>query len=336
MSNTSQAMFDTLEADIVVFQEAKIQKKDLQDDMVLVPGWDCFFSLPKHKKGIAVYTMCQWIVLLIDEGYSGVVIYTRNSKCCPIRAEEGITGVLCPPSSTVPFRNLPEENRIGGYLTEEQLVQCDVEEAVIDSEGRCVMLEFPAFVLIGVYCPATRDETRDDFRLGFLNTLDCRVRNLAAMGKRIILTGDLNICRSQVDSAPALEQIRKGKLTSEEYISSPSRRILNHLVDGGNVVGERDTGRENSILWDTSREFHQDRLGMYTCWEQRINARPGNYGARIDYVLCSLEMAEWVSSADIQEGLMVCDFDSVLGAMANSGRAPITVRCMLHFMMRFR
>jgi AP endonuclease-2 len=45
------AMFDILEADIVIMQELKIQRKDLKDDMVLVPGWDCFFSLPKHKKG---------------------------------------------------------------------------------------------------------------------------------------------------------------------------------------------------------------------------------------------------------------------------------------------
>ena len=44
-------MFDILQADIVVFQETKIQRKDLTDDMVLVPGWDCFFSLPRHKKG---------------------------------------------------------------------------------------------------------------------------------------------------------------------------------------------------------------------------------------------------------------------------------------------
>jgi AP endonuclease 2 len=34
-----------------VMQETKIQRKDLQDDMVLVPGWDVYFSLPKHKKG---------------------------------------------------------------------------------------------------------------------------------------------------------------------------------------------------------------------------------------------------------------------------------------------
>jgi AP endonuclease-2 len=35
----------------VIMQETKIQRKDLQDDMVLVPGWDVYFSLPKHKKG---------------------------------------------------------------------------------------------------------------------------------------------------------------------------------------------------------------------------------------------------------------------------------------------
>lgn len=44
-------MFDILEADIVVMQEAKIQRKDLTDDMVLINGWDVFFSLPRDKKG---------------------------------------------------------------------------------------------------------------------------------------------------------------------------------------------------------------------------------------------------------------------------------------------
>ena len=47
-----QAMFEILEADIVIMQETKIQRKDLVDDMVLVPGWDVHFSLPKHRKGM--------------------------------------------------------------------------------------------------------------------------------------------------------------------------------------------------------------------------------------------------------------------------------------------
>lgn len=50
-NRTFNAMFDILETDIVIMQELKIQRKDLTDDMVLIPGWDCYFSLPKHKKG---------------------------------------------------------------------------------------------------------------------------------------------------------------------------------------------------------------------------------------------------------------------------------------------
>jgi hypothetical protein len=50
-NRTFSAMFDILETDIIIMQELKIQRKDLTDDMVLVPGWDCYFSLPKHKKG---------------------------------------------------------------------------------------------------------------------------------------------------------------------------------------------------------------------------------------------------------------------------------------------
>jgi hypothetical protein len=50
---TFEGMFELLEADIIVFQETKIQRKDLKDDMVLVPGWDNYWSLPKHKKGMS-------------------------------------------------------------------------------------------------------------------------------------------------------------------------------------------------------------------------------------------------------------------------------------------
>ncbi|CZS98199.1 related to APN2-AP endonuclease, exonuclease III homolog [Rhynchosporium agropyri] len=287
---TFSAMFEILEADIVVMQETKIQRKDLQDDMVLVPGWDVFFSLPKHKKG-----------------YSGVAIYTRNSVCAPIRAEEGITGVLTPPNSTTSFRDLPEDQQIGGYPTGIQLSDCDLDAATLDSEGRCVILEFPAFVLIGTYCPATRDESRDEFRIGFLNALDARVRNLVAAGKRVFLTGDLNIIREEMDTAKVEEQLKKQGVTLEEYFSSPARRRLNQLLVGGKVYGERDEGREKSVMWDICRSFHPTRTGMFTCWEQKINARPGNFGARIDYVLCSEDWKDWFCESNIQEGLLGSD-----------------------------
>lgn len=285
---TFPGMFDVLQSDIIVMQELKIQRKDLRDDMVLLDGWDCYFSLPKQKKG-----------------YSGVGIYTRNATCAPIKAEEGVLGVLNPPGSTATYRDLPPEDSIGGYPSEVQVEELGVDPLLLDSEGRCVCIEFPAFVLFGVYSPANSNGLRDDFRYGFLCALDCRIRNLIKMGKRVILVGDLNVSRSEIDTANAIEDMKKAGMTHEEYVSTPNRRVFNHMILGGDVIGRRDEGREEAIMCDLVRDFHPDRKGMYTHWEQKINARPGNFGSRIDFVLVSEEMKDWFSDANIQEGLMV-------------------------------
>lgn len=245
-----------------------------------------------------------------------MAIYTRNSKCCPIRAEEGITGVLCPPKSSTKFRDLPADQQIGGYPREDQIIG-PVDEVMLDSEGRTVILEFPAFVLIGVYVPATRDDTRTDFRIGFLTALDARIRNLVAMGKQVILAGDLNIIRSDIDTAGLAEQLRKEGMTLDEFMSTPSRRLFNQLVFEGQVVGDKDEGREEPVMWDITRCFHPDRAGMYTCWETKKNARPGNFGSRIDYILCTAGIKSWFEDANIQEGLIGSDHCPVHATLAD-------------------
>ncbi|OAP54587.1 exodeoxyribonuclease III [Fonsecaea erecta] len=298
---TFEGMFDILEADMVIFQETKIQRKDLRDDMVLVPGWDNYWSLPKHKKG-----------------YSGVVIYTRNATCAPIKAEEGITGILTPPNSSTSFRDLPDEDQIGGYPNAEQLSEADYDPATLDSEGRCVILEFPAFVLIGTYCPAERDETRTHYRTSYLRVLDARIRNLVKMGKRVVWAGDFNISREEIDTAAAQENMRKNGVDPVQWISTPARRMFNQLLVGGKVHGDRDEGRERPIMWDLCRAFHEGRKGMYTCWETKVNARPGNYGSRIDYVVCSYDMKDWFSDANIQEGLMGSDHCPVYAVLKDT------------------
>lgn len=252
-------------------------------------------------------------------GYSGVAIYTRNSKSCPIRAEEGLLGVLCPPKSTTMFRDLPPDQQIGGYPREDQLLG-PIDEVMLDSEGRCVILEFPAFVLIGVYVPATRDDTRTDFRMGFMSALDARIRNLVAMGKQVVLAGDLNIIRTDIDTAGCAEHLRKEGMTLEDFLSSPSRRFFNQLIFEGQVIGERDEGREEPVMWDTTRCFHPDRQGMFTCWETKKNARPGNFGSRIDYILCTAGMRGWFEDANIQEGLLGSDHCPVYATMADCVR----------------
>ncbi|KOS22326.1 DNA-(apurinic or apyrimidinic site) lyase 2 [Escovopsis weberi] len=299
-SRTYQSMFEILEADIVVMQETKIQRKDLTDDMVLVPGWDAYFSLPRHKKG-----------------YSGVAIYTKNATCAPIRAEEGVTGVLCPPKSATQFRNLPKDQQIGGYPRPGQL-SGNVDELLLDSEGRCVILEFPGFVLLGVYSPAKRDDSRAEFRLSFLEALDVRIRNLIEEGKQVILTGDLNVARAEIDSTNIVEQLRKEGIALAEWKNVPARRLFNHLVFEGEVAGERDQGRERPVLWDLCRSHHPTREGMNTCWDTKRNTRPANNGSRIDYVLCSDGLKSWFTQADIQEGLMGSDHCPVYATLADT------------------
>ena len=63
-----QSMFEILNSDIVIFQETKIQRKDLRDDMVHVPGWDCFFSLPRVKKGKRGSQMLIEYIITLEKG----------------------------------------------------------------------------------------------------------------------------------------------------------------------------------------------------------------------------------------------------------------------------
>jgi AP endonuclease-2 len=120
------------------------------------------------------------------------------------------------------------------------------------------------------------------------------------------MAGDINISRDGMDTSHMEIAMRQNNMTAEQYISAPSRRLFNQLMEGGTVYGERDEWRAYPVLWDICRGFHPSRMGLFTCWEQKVNARPANFGSRIDYVLCSLDIKEWFSDSNIQEGLQVC------------------------------
>nr|DAB41633.1 TPA_exp: AP endonuclease protein 2 [Thielaviopsis paradoxa] len=288
-NRTYESMFAILQADIVVLQECKIQRKDLTDDMVLVPGWDVYFSLPLHKKG-----------------YAGVAVYTRSARCAPIRAEEGLLGVL-PSASGCAYRDLPAAAAIGGYPSRAQLadiVASDDEAAALDAEGRCVVLEFPGFVLLGVYAAAQRDASRAAFRAAFFAALDVRVRNLVALGKHVVVAGDLNVTRDVRDSCGGAEALAREGISAEEFLGGGVRRVFNEQLFNGAVVGRRGAA---PVLWDLCREAFAQREGMFTCWDTKRNTRPANNGSRIDYVLCSAGIRDWVATADIQPGLMGSD-----------------------------
>ncbi|KAI5777385.1 DNA-lyase 2 [Geopyxis carbonaria] len=268
-------MFDILEADIVCFQEIKIQKKDMTDDMVLVPGWDSYFTFPRYKKG-----------------YSGIAIYTRNSKCRPLKAEEGITGFLEPPSQPgKTYISLPPDESIGGYpeLSKDKALH-------LDSEGRAIILDFGSFVLIGTYCPAPSDPLRDSYRNAFVDAVFERAKLLITKhNRKVVIVGDLNIARHENDIAETTELMKEYNMGT--WLCTPTRIALDRLL----------LPHPEGIMIDLCREYFPDRMGMYTCWDVKKNKRPGNAGSRIDYILCSSNMASWFLAANIQEGLLGSD-----------------------------
>ncbi|CAK7222252.1 Class II abasic (AP) endonuclease [Sporothrix curviconia] len=296
---TLQSMFDLLEADIVCFQEVKTPKASLTDDLVFVDGWDTFYSFPHSLTG-----------------YSGVAVYTRDSKCVPLRVEEGVTGILKIPGTQTRYADAPAAKQIGGYPTDRQLRRAAVGRDVIDSEGRCLILEFPLFVLINVYCPARRNHERTGYRNTFLLALDIRIRNLAAAGKNVVLCGDLNITRDQLDTAgiwghQGQKAVAEALEFDETYMTLRAPKLLNQLLFHSRTVSDTgtpfvDEATETTrppILYDTGRELHPQRTGMFTCWDTRKNHRPANFGSRIDLIMCSPKVMQLVQEAEIQPHL---------------------------------
>lgn len=189
-----------------------------------------------------------------SSGYSGVAIYTRQSKISPIKAEEGITGYLTGPSSSTSYISLPTSKQIGGYPT-----HLTRDEALhLDSEGRAIILDLGAFILIGTYSPANRDSSRDEFRTAFVQALFERCRNLITMGRRVVLLGDLNIARDEIDSAHAREAMSKAGGVSFKELSE-CRMMFDRLLEP----------HQEGVMVDVCREWWPERGGMYTCWEQR-------------------------------------------------------------------
>lgn len=57
----------------------------------------------------------------------------------------------------------------------------------LEAEGRCVITDHEAFVLLNVYCPAVRNSERLEYKLSFHVLLMDRVRALQSANKRVVV-----------------------------------------------------------------------------------------------------------------------------------------------------
>ncbi|KIJ55262.1 hypothetical protein M422DRAFT_199375 [Sphaerobolus stellatus SS14] len=268
---TGDAILDELKADIICFQEMKIQRPSLEKTLALPTDYDSFFSFPVNKGG-----------------YSGVAVYTKKATVASLKAEEGLTGKLQPKVPLTPAEKIslqyPNTSEMTLYPDENNTVPRDLIE--LDNEGRALVLDFGLFVLINVYCPAETNEARLPYKMNFHLLLQERVRILMEEGREVIVVGDINITAAPIDHCD-------GELPSQkdDFWGRPPRAWFKNWLE------------PNGPMNDVIRKIWPDRKGMYTCWNTKIFARASNYGTRIDYVLLTPGLLPWFKHGDIQPAI---------------------------------
>ncbi|KAI9488886.1 Endonuclease/exonuclease/phosphatase [Zychaea mexicana] len=254
-------LLNALEADIICLQEIKCQRSKLTRDMALVPGFDAYFSFSKVKLG-----------------YSGVAVYVKQ-PLQPRWTEEGITGVLNARTHDPDF--------------EPFLETLSTDARALDAEGRCIIMDFNAFILFNIYFPNDASEARRDFKMDYHRCVRRRIDDYLKQGKQVVLVGDINAVHEEIDHCDPKKSMKEHEIT--DFKALPHRAWLDQIIV------------PKGPLVDVCREYHPERRGMFTCWNMRLNSRPANYGTRIDYVLASTGLEEWFKAADIRPDILGSD-----------------------------
>lgn len=133
-----------------------------------------------------------------------------------------------------------------------------------DMESRIVVAEVGSMVFASVYVP----NGGKDFgvKMTFLRELDSWAARLRDEGKHLVLAGDFNVARTDIDVHPTLQKPVIGQLPEERALIESL--FSRGLVDVGRLVAPDD-----------------DRL--YTWWAPWRKMRERNMGWRLDYVAAS-------------------------------------------------
>lgn len=146
-----------------------------------------------------------------------------------------------------------------------------------DQEGRVITLEFDSFCLVDVYTPnSQRELARLSYRMQWEDDFKSY---LHALGKPVIVCGDMNVAHEEIDIKNAKSNRRNAGFTDEE------RSRMSTLLASG--------------FADTFRRLHPDTRDAYTWWSFMGSARERNVGWRIDYFLVSEALMGSVKSAEI-------------------------------------
>jgi exodeoxyribonuclease-3 len=135
-------------------------------------------------------------------------------------------------------------------------------------ESRIVQAQVGNLVLASVYVP--NGGKSYPAKLEFMARLAAWAKRLHAEGREIVLCGDINIARTEMDVHPRERKAVIGQLPEERELFQAL--LGEHLVDVG-------------------RKLDPDNPNLFSWWPPWRNMRQRNIGWRLDYVLASPSIA---------------------------------------------
>jgi len=160
-----------------------------------------------------------------------------------------------------------------------------------DMESRIVQAQFGSLVLASVYVPNGNKDY--PAKLEFMRRLAAWAQKLHQEGRELILCGDINITRTDMDVHP---RERRPGIVGQR----PEERQLFAELLGGHLI-------------DVGRKLDPDNADLFTWWAPWRNMRQRNIGWRLDYILASPSIAERATSC------------AVLAQVGTSDHAPVVM-----------
>jgi len=147
-----------------------------------------------------------------------------------------------------------------------------------DNEGRVLRTDFGDWTLVNLYLPSSSSgEERHKFKMAFLKDFGAWAKKLVKKRKKLIIVGDYNIVRLDIDIHNPTRKDKPPGFRPEE------RAWLQEWFD--------------KDFKDAYRVIHPEQENEFSWWSYRAGSRPRNKGWRIDYISVSNPLAKKVKSS---------------------------------------
>ena len=164
------------------------------------------------------------------------------------------------------------------------------DHPAFDFEHRIVTVRLPQATVASIYVP----NGGKDFpaKMRFLEALDAYAAGFQAARLPLVLCGDMNVARTEMDVHPKERKPRAiGQLPEE-------RALIERILGRG--------------LVDVHRQIDPDNADLFTWWAPWRDLKQRNIGWRLDYVFASQALAARATSCVVQREVGTSDHGPVV------------------------